>query len=88
MKYQSQVDNINTERIARRFLTGLVRAKIKRSAKIWLILIPALVFCASAFFALIHHFYRYAWAGTLWYYGTIIAVLIIFGELALILFQE
>lgn len=80
--------NINTERFAERFLTVLAQAKMKRSAKVWLVLIPVLIFCVSAFFALIHHFYRYVWAGTLWYYTAIIAVIVIFGELVLITFQE
>ena len=66
----------------------LERAEIKRSAKVWLILIPVLIFCISGFFALIHHFYRYGWAGSLWYYTIIIAVLVIFGELVLVTFSS
>ena len=80
--------NINTERFAERFLTVLAHAKIKRSAKGWLILIPVLIFFVSALFALIHHFYRYDWAGSLWYYTAIIAVVVIFCELVLIAFSS
>jgi hypothetical protein len=69
-------------------LTALAQAKMKRSAKIPLILFPVLIFCMSAFFALIHHFYHLALAGTLWYYTAIIAVAVIFGELLLIAFQK
>ena len=69
-------------------MTVLAHAKIKQSAKVWLILIPALIFCVSALFALIHHFYRYDWAGSLWYYTAVIAVGVIFFELALIAFSS
>ena len=69
-------------------MTALAQAKMKRSAKISLILFPVLILCVSAFFALIHHFYRFAWAGTLSYYAAIIVVLVILGELLLIAFQK
>ena len=69
-------------------MTVLAKPKMKRSAKIPLILLPVLIFCISAFFALVHHFYRFDWAGTFWYYTAIIGVAVVIVELLLIAFQK
>ena len=60
---------------------------MKSSAKIRWLLVPLLVFCFSAFFGLVHHYYRFAWAGTLFYYGLILLIAVIFVECLLIAFQ-
>jgi len=59
-----------------------------RSVKIWLIVIPALVFSVSLFFGLLHHFYRYDWAGTMWYYTAMLLVIVIALEMFLIAFER
>jgi uncharacterized membrane protein len=56
-------------------------------AKIWWLPLPLLVFCSSGFFGLIHHFYRFAWAGTLFYYTLILLIVVIFAECLLVVFQ-
>jgi hypothetical protein len=63
------------------------RERTRRSTKTWWLLLPIVVFCLAAFFGLVHHFYRYAWAGTLFYYGIMLLVAVIFVECLLIAFQ-
>jgi hypothetical protein len=69
-------------------LTHLAHGNMKRSAKIWLIAAPTSVFFVSLFFGLLHHFYRYGWAGTLWYYTAMLLVAVVAIELLLIAFER
>ena len=61
---------------------------MRRSAKILLVLFPAILFCVAVFFGLVHHFYRYDWAGTLWYYTAMLLVAVVAIELLLIAFER
>lgn len=69
-------------------LTSLAHKKMKRSAKIWLIAIPTSVFFVSLLFALLHHFYRYDWAGKLWYYTAMLLGAVIGIELLPVAFER
>jgi hypothetical protein len=64
-----------------------VQGKGRWFGKIWWLPLPLLVFCFSALFGLIHHFYRFDWAGTLFYYALILLIVVIFGECLLVAFQ-
>ena len=57
--------------------------KMRRSARILLLLVPAAVFCVSLSFGLAHHFYHYSWAGDMFYYSAVLFVAVILVELFL-----
>jgi Na+/proline symporter len=61
---------------------------MRRSAKILLVLFPLILVCVAAFFGVVHHFYRYGWAGTLAYYFALACVAAVFIEVLLVSFQE
>jgi hypothetical protein len=65
----------------------LAKARAKWSAKIRWFLLPIFGFCFSAFFGLVHHFYRFAWAGTIFDYGLMLLIAVIFVECLLTAFQ-
>jgi len=62
--------------------------RLKRSVKFYLILIPVAVFCVSLLFGLLHHFYRFTWAGDIFYGSALLFVAIIFLELLLIMITK
>ena len=63
-------------------------AKIKRSTKIRLVIVPSLLLLISLIFGLVHHFTRNVWAGLLFYYFAVFGVVAAFIELLLIAFQD
>jgi hypothetical protein len=65
-------------------MTTSSQNRLRRSVKRYLLLIPVAVLCVSLSFGLLHHFYRYAWAGDIFYVTAILFVLIIFLELLLV----
>jgi len=64
------------------------QGKLKRSVKFYFVLIPVAVFFVSLAFGLLHHFYRYVWAGDIFYGSAILLVVVIFVELFLITFTR
>jgi uncharacterized membrane protein len=65
-------------------LSATSENRLKRSVKLYFILIPIIVFCAGLCFGLLHHFYRYDWAGDGFYGSAILFVAVIFVELLFI----
>lgn len=61
---------------------------MKRSVKIYFVLILVILFCVSLSFGLVHHFFRYAWAGEVFYYTSLLFVAAIVLELFLITFTK
>ena len=66
-------------------LTGTSQNKLKRSVKIKFALILIILFCVSLSFGLVHHFFRYSWAGEIFYYTALLFVAIMLAELFLII---
>ena len=66
-------------------MSARTQNRLKESVKLYFVLIPVAVFCASLSFGLLHHFYRYAWAGDIFYGSAILFVVVIFLELLLIM---
>ena len=62
--------------------------KLKRSVKISFLLILVISFCVSLSFGLVHHFFRYPWAGEAFYYTALLFAAIIATELFLIVFTR
>ena len=62
--------------------------KLKRSVKIYFVLILAILFCVSLTFGLIHHFLRYDWAGDIFYGTALLFVAAIVVEIFLITFTK
>jgi len=58
--------------------------RLKRSVKTYFLMIPMLVFFVSLCFGLIHHFYRYSWAGDIFYGATMLFIVVILLEALLI----
>lgn len=56
--------------------------------KIYFVLILVILFCVSLSFGLVHHFFRYAWAGEVFYYTSLLFVAAIVLELFLITFTK
>jgi protein-S-isoprenylcysteine O-methyltransferase Ste14 len=69
--------------IVDRLMNPTSQNKMKRSARILLLLVPAVVFCVSSSFGLAHHFYHYSWAGDIFYYSAVLFVVVILVELFL-----
>ena len=62
--------------------------KLKRSVKIYFLLILATLFCVSLTFGLIHHFFRYDWAGDIFYGTALVFVAVLVVEIFLITFTK
>ena len=69
-------------------MTPTSRNKMRRSARIMLLLIPAILFCVCSSFGLVHHFYHNALAGDIFYYTAVFFVVVILVELLLIIFTK
>ena len=65
-------------------MSGSAENRLRLSVKRYFIIVPILVFCVSLSFGLLHHFYRYDWAGDGFYGFAILFVVVIFVEILFI----
>jgi len=69
-------------------LRGTSENRLKRSVKILFVLILVILFCVSVSFGLVHHFFRYSWAGDIFYCTALLFVVAVLVELFLITFTR
>ena len=69
-------------------MTRASENRLKRSVKAYFVLIPVTLFCVSFSFGLVHHFFRYSWAGDIFYYTALLFVTAVVLEIFIILFTK